>query len=113
MVCDLMVDLGYFAFLTAKSNDQGIDLFLRNKIGDIPIQCKNHAKPVSPIMIREFQGACLNYEKSIFVSSNGYSKNAVSQARNTKMLLLDVGHLIKLNDRDNVQIEKLMKFVTS
>src|SRR5690606_4422237 len=43
--------------VTSGSDDGGIDIIINFRDQFIPVQCKNHARPVSPNAIRDFQGA--------------------------------------------------------
>jgi HJR/Mrr/RecB family endonuclease len=101
-------------YLTSGSDDHGIDIILTVADMQIPVQCKNHSKPMSPSAIRDFQGASstrFQSQKSIFISSNSYSPKAVQQASLSGMLLLDVDSLLQINIQKGYDYTKLINYL--
>ncbi len=90
----------------------GFPLF-REATGDIIIECKNWNKPVSASEIRDFHGKLVKYKSllGIFVSKNGYTKDALKE-------ILDIyqreGRLIiplDLSDLARLKKENLLKIL--
>lgn len=93
---------GIKSFVTKGSNDKGVDIWITLGTNKIPVQCKNHAKKISPKDIRDLQGVMMtnNSVKSIFVSRVGYTSGSIQQAKNSNMILLDLADVLILREQD-------------
>ena len=93
---------GYNTHVTKSSGDGGVDIVLEKSNKKVAVQCKHHATPVGPNYIRELIGvtASQGYSACIFVSLNGYTKAAESEASQSrvKIELLSLSDLIALNE---------------
>ena len=86
-IAKLYERLGYSAQITPKSGDGGVDIILEKDGKRIAVQCKHHSKPVGPAPVRELLGvvASQDFDSGIFISLNGYTKNAISEANLSKV----------------------------
>ena len=106
-IAKLYKKLGYGVTVTPKSGDGGVDIILVKDSERIAVQCKHHAKPVGPAPIRELMGvvASQDFDSGIFISLNGYTKNAISEANLSKvqislLSLYDILELLKEQQPD-------------
>lgn len=86
-IAKLYKKLGYGVTVTPQSGDGGVDIILEKDGKRIAVQCKHHAKPVGPAPVRELLGvvASQDFDCGIFISLNGYTKNAISEANLSKV----------------------------
>ena len=62
-----------------KPGDYGIDIIVEYE-KKYAVQCKHHSNPVGPAPLRELRGVVeVEFDKRIFVSLNGYTKQAKSE----------------------------------
>lgn len=106
-IAKLYKKLRYGVTVTPKSGDGGVDIILEKDGKRIAVQCKHHAKPVGPAPVRELLGvvASQDFDSGIFISLNGYTKNAISEANLSKvqislLSLYDILELLKEQEPD-------------
>ena len=99
-VAALLRKHGHDVQTTPYSGDEGVDLIMDR---DIIIQCKAHAKPVSPATVRELLGSkqCFKARKAILIASCGCTSGATAFAKKTDIDLWDISHLIELQEKLN------------
>ena len=97
-VTNLLRDLGYQAYVTPRSGDDGLDV-MASKDGDqVGVQCKAHGKPVGPRVVRELLGALASrsdVQKAILVALSGTTDGATRLARRNGIEVWDGQRLIQ------------------
>jgi hypothetical protein len=90
--------LGYAVTVTRGSGDEGIDLILVRTGTTTVVQCKAHAKPVGPAVMRELWGAMHAHGagRCILASIGGFTRGAVTFARGKAVQLLDLEGILAL-----------------
>ncbi|HAO98802.1 MAG TPA: hypothetical protein DCQ83_02020 [Fibrobacteres bacterium] len=108
-VAELFRRLGHFVVKTGGAGDEGIDLVVDN---DTIVQCKQHAKPISPAVARELLGA-MNFakaKKAILICPSGFSNDTKEFARKANLELWDGDKLIAMAELiDGTQKRVAMK----
>ena len=89
---------GYEVIERGGSGDAGIDLEFSIHGYKIVVQCKAHAKRVSPSAVREFYGVVTasGAKVGLFVSKSGVSQNALEWAAGKPLAFLNLDDLIEL-----------------
>ena len=99
-VASLFRRQGYSATVTPATGDGGVDIILISGTERIAVQCKHHAKPISPNDVRALQGvvAAQNFARGIFVSLNGYTTTVYDEVRNgnVNIELLELKDILKM-----------------
>jgi len=106
-VSDLFSALGAKTIVTSKSGDYGIDIIVEYEEKKYAVQCKHHSNPVGPAPLRELRGVVEGeFDKGIFVSLNGYTKQAKSEnySAHRKLILLDKNSLIRMAETNNMEL---------
>lgn len=93
---DLLRAVGYFARVTAYSQDGGVDVIAhRDPLGVEPplvkVQCKHHTGTVGAPEVQQLVGTQGPTESSLFVTLGGYSRDAVAIERTRGGLRLLTG----------------------
>lgn len=84
VVGSVLGDLGYETVVTAYSGDGGIDVVLRNRIGErIGVQVKRYKDSIRVEQIRSFAGALMlgGFTRGIFVTTSRYQSGAYATAQ--------------------------------
>lgn len=101
-VAHLLVCMGYFARVTAKSADGGVDVIAhRDELGFEPpiikVQCKQVTDTVGSPGVQQLMGSIAEGEHALFVTLGGYTKEARAYERSKAALrLLDGPQLVGL-----------------
>ncbi len=94
---DLFKKIGYKVVNTKLSGDQGADLIIEKFGEKIAVQAKNYSQPVSNSAVQEAVAAKNHYncQKSMVVTTSGYTKGAISLAKSNNVELWDKERLLK------------------
>lgn len=94
---DLFKKMGYKVINTKLSGDQGADLIIEKFKEKISVQAKNYSKPVSNSAVQEVVAAKNHYscQKAMVVTTNHYTKGAISLAKSNNVELWDKKRLLK------------------
>ncbi len=97
----LFAKLGYQVEQRGGAGDEGVDLMLRQAGKVIVVQCKAHARPVGPIVVRELYGTLMHHRahQAMLASPSGFTDSAVRFAAGKPIELLDANKLVGLSDR--------------
>ena len=80
------------------ADDGGIDLLVWKGSRHAIVQCKAHAKPVGPAVLRDLLGA-LNHtaeaEIAFLATTNGVSSNALAWSADKPIVVLTPDHLVR------------------
>lgn len=92
--CSMLFSLkGIKNDLTSKTGDGGKDIILRTDEGKIYVECKHYSPKnlVSNPLIMKLIGSCTvdNINKAIFITTSGYSKEAINTIDNCKSIKID------------------------
>lgn len=92
--CSMLFSLqGFKNDLTSKTGDGGKDIILRTKEGKIYVECKHYSPKnlVSNPLIMKLIGSCTvdNINKAIFITTSGYSKEAINTIDNCKAVEIE------------------------
>lgn len=90
---------GWKASLTRTTGDGGIDVILGRGSASYWCQCKGHAKPISVAEIRRIAGATIKSNgaaKPVIISTNGFTRPALDEARELGVICLDGMRLSQL-----------------
>jgi HJR/Mrr/RecB family endonuclease len=101
---------GYQANVTRGSGDGGVDIFLRRDNKDFVVQCKQHASPVSPAVVREIYGALLHHKAdgAKIVCTNGFTSGAIKFAEGKPIELLAIDEILKMASVPTKMIPKTL-----
>ena len=93
-------DAGMLAWVTKKSNDAGVDGFVRHANGIVVVQCKRNAEDnrVGRPVVQQFKGVIeeQNAWRGYIVSTSTFTREAAESAgKNDRVILVDIGELIK------------------
>jgi hypothetical protein len=93
-VAALLSSLGHKVTRVGQSGDGGIDLYSDG----IPVQCKQHAKPQGPAVVREFIGACkiAGAKRGILIATAGVTAPARRIATEHNLDVIDAGGLARM-----------------
>jgi len=94
---------GFRAELTAASGDKGVDIWLYTERGKEIVQCKAHSGPIGPAVARELYGTLQHFgaPAAILASTSGFTKGVRAFARNKPIVLMDLSHIIALQERNS------------
>jgi hypothetical protein len=101
---DVLSKHQFNAVVTSGSGDGGIDIEVtRNGLKGI-VQCKAHAAPVGPHVVRDLYGVIHHYgaDFGIVVSYGGFTQGAVGFAANKPIFFVDVSDLIAMQEGRDV-----------
>ncbi len=89
---------GYKAELTQASNDKGIDIILYKDNEKIIVQCKQHAKPVGPHVVRDLYGTMIasKANRAILVCTSGYTSGVWEYVKGKKIHLMKMEEILDL-----------------
>jgi len=90
---------GYKVYMTKKSKDEGIDLYLEKSNKRIVIQCKHHPeRNIGVRIVRELHGAMIDKgaSKAILVTSGYFSQPAKNYAKGKPIQLIDGQELVEM-----------------
>lgn len=92
--CSMLFSLkGVKNDLTSKTGDGGKDIILRTDKGKIYVECKHYSSKnlVSNPLIMKLIGSCTvdNINKAIFITTSGYSKEAINTIDSCKSIKID------------------------
>ena len=96
--------MGFRSNPTPATGDSGVDVTFLDEAGrKILVQCKHHAKPIGPAVVREMIGTIVGEKASfgIIVALSGFTQGAYDTADGS-VILLEVEDLINLNKRNLV-----------
>jgi len=95
----LYSSLGYRVERKGGTGDEGVDLILRWDDKRIIVQCKAHAKPIGPKVVRELYGTLVHHKahRAILVSPSGFTQKAAEFADGKPIELLDAFSLVELS----------------
>ena len=98
-VMSFFQDAGYFAWVTKRSNDAGVDGFVRHAKGVIVVQCKRYSlqNSVGRPAVQQFKGVIEENAawKGFFVTSGYFTREAKESAvMNESLVLIDLQDLI-------------------
>ena len=95
-IARLFQDRGYRVRVTARNG--GIDVWAYKENRKVAIQCKHWTRPVGPGEIREFNGSRGRQiaDEAIFVTSPTFTEQAVAEAYQAGITLIDGPQLIRL-----------------
>ena len=102
LVAGLLQAMGYRTRVSERGPDQGVDIVahpdvLGFEIPRIKVQVKHRQKPAGGTDIRNLAGTLTEGEKGLFVSTGGFSKQALSEAKEKPRLkLLDSEEFVDL-----------------
>lgn len=99
----LFVQLGYRADLTPASGDSGIDIYLAKDGRRIIVQCKAHAAPVGPAVVRELYGTLTHHgaDEAILASVGGFTQGVFDFVRGKPIQLLDLEGIVEMVRKSN------------
>ena len=85
-VAELFRLQGFQAQVTRRSNDRGIDVYLKKNGQRAAVQCKQYRENVAPAHIREFIGALhgAGLQQGYFVTTSDYSRLSQEAAKNSE-----------------------------
>ena len=94
---DLFNKMGYKVMKTKLSGDQGADLVIEKFGEKIVVQAKNYNQPVSNNAVQEAVAAKNHYncQKAMVVTTNNYTKGAISLAKSNNVELWNKEKLMK------------------
>lgn len=94
---DLFKKMGYKVVNTKLSGDQGADLIIEKFGEKIAVQAKNYNQPVSNGAVQEAVASKSHYncQNAMVVTTNGYTKSAISLAKSNNVELWDKEKLLK------------------
>ena len=90
---------GYKVYMTKKSRDEGIDLYLEKSNKGIVVQCKHHPeRNIGVRIVRELHGAMMDKRasKAILVTSGYFSQPAKNYAKGKPIQLIDGQELVEM-----------------
>lgn len=89
---------GYTAQLTPVTNDHGIDIVLYNNNKKIIVQCKQHAKPVGPHVVRDLFGTMVasKSDEAILACTSGFTSGVYNYVKDKKIRLMDINDILKM-----------------
>jgi hypothetical protein len=95
---ELYRQLGYEVIVTKGSGDDGVDLILVRDGLTTVVQCKAHAKPVGPAVVRELWGAMHAHgaQRCILASLGGFTRGVVRFADGKAVELVDLDGVVAL-----------------
>jgi hypothetical protein len=95
-------------------NKRQIDILIEGRVNDfevvIAIECKDHKRPVPAEKIEAFKGNCdrlPRINKKVFVSTNGYQKDAIKAAAAFSIELFDLKTISKDTVKNWLPIDQL------
>jgi hypothetical protein len=90
--------LGYSVTQTKATGDGGVDLLLKRESETIVVQCKQHAKPAAPAVVRDLYGTMIHRKASsaIVACTSGFSKEARKFALGKPISLIGLEEIIQL-----------------
>ena len=103
-IARLFCRMGFRSNPTPATGDSGVDVTFLDEAGrKILVQCKHHAKPIGPAVVREMIGTIVGEKASfgIIVALSGFTQGAYDTADGS-VILLEVEDLINLNKRNLV-----------
>jgi restriction endonuclease Mrr len=91
----LLEKLGHQVKRTGGAGDGGVDLLIDL---DTVVQCKCHAGPASPSVVRDLLGTktYLRAKRAILVSTGGVTSGAADFARQVEIEIWDAAYLVRL-----------------
>ena len=94
---------GYKTTVSKAGGDGGIDIVLTKGKEKIAVQCKHHAKPVSPAVVRDLYGTILanGYSHGILVSLRGFTQGTKDFAKGKPIELIDMNDLIRMSNKQS------------
>jgi len=98
LVLELFRRLGWAAEATPATGDRGVDGRLRKNGSTVLLQCKRHASPVSPAVVREMVG-CIAIERAgggVIATTSSFTPGARDCARGQSVELIDGGKLVAM-----------------
>ncbi len=101
-VARLFLRMGFNSHATKATGDSGVDVILSDEDErKIIVQCKHHARPVGPAIVREMIGtiALERADFGIIVGLSGFTQGAYDTAKDF-VILLDVEDMINLTKRN-------------
>ena len=96
-VAEVLRKRGYEVQVTRGSNDGGIDLIITRAEASIIAQCKNHAAPVGPAVVRELYGAMISHgaSEAWLIASSGVTIGAMNFTEGKPMRIIDLDEIIQ------------------
>lgn len=100
---NLFSSQGYIVELTPSSGDQGIDIVLRKEGIKIIVQCKAHANPVGPAVVRDLYGTLIasKANSAILASISGFTKGVHNFVKGKRIQLLLLNDIILMSEQIN------------
>jgi cbb3-type cytochrome oxidase subunit 3 len=85
-VAELFRLQGFKAQVTRRSNDRGIDVYVKKNGQQAAVQCKQYKESIGPAHIREFIGALqgARLQQGYFVTTSDYSAMSREAAKNSE-----------------------------
>jgi hypothetical protein len=92
--------VGWNAYVTKRSRDQGVDVVADKNGVRVVVQCKLYSRPVGNKAVQEIAAARTHEqaEYAVVASNNKYTPDAEQLASTTKVLLLHYTDLCRLED---------------
>lgn len=96
-VAEVLRKKGYEVQVTSGSNDGGIDLIIMREGRCVIAQCKNHALPVGPAVVREIYGAMISHgaSEAWLISSSGITDGATNFTEGKPIRVVDLNEIIR------------------
>jgi hypothetical protein len=100
-VAALFRQLGKQADVTRSTGDSGVDIFLRDELGVIAVQCKAHHEAVGPAVVRDLYGSMAHFraERGMVVSIGGFTAGARTFAAGKPIELIGLSELLLLQHK--------------
>jgi HJR/Mrr/RecB family endonuclease len=93
--------LGHRAELTARSGDEGVDIWLYTERGKEIVQCKAHGSPIGPATARELFGTIEHFKApaGILASTSGFTKGVVKYVEGKPIKLIGLKEILALQEK--------------
>lgn len=93
----LLRSLGYSAYTTRRTGDQGVDLIVRRQGKTTVVQCKRYSHPVGPSVVRELYGSMVAFgaDQALLACTGGFTKGVRDFAREKPIMLWGLDDLVQ------------------
>ncbi len=101
-VANLFRNIGFFADVSNRGGDGGIDIILKKDDRKIAVQCKRYKSSVGPHVIRDLWGTMhyLGFDEGCIVTTTGFTKGVTSFARDKNIFLIDLNDILRATEEN-------------
>ena len=93
--------MDYTAQVTKAAGDRGVDIILQRDGKKIIVQCKAHAKPVGPHIVRDLYGALhdFNADSAVLASLGGFTSGVYEYVMGKPIELIQLADIIEMQKK--------------